>query len=219
MYLAAAQLPVLQWWAFAAMSLVSLGIVAYRWYFNEERRIQRRIAGLPARRIGELLDGEVARVVGRVRAGPTLVSPLTGRRCVYYRATLLEYRSRGKSGHWHVIANESNHVDFSVVDGSDEVLVRMIDPRVSVERDSHTQSGTWDDPSELQRAFVEQHGGSTVNLLGMNRGLRYTEGVIEPDEPVTVVGHVVVIGGGVRVLEPMAEGGLLVSDVAHLTSG
>jgi hypothetical protein len=209
------------WTLFGAVPLVAgVALGAAIWhFFSEDRRIQRRIAALPVRRIGELGDGETARVVGRVRAGATLVSPLTGRTCVYYRAILEEYRQHGKFGAWHVIADASNHVDFSVVDDGGEALVRMIDPTVSVNRDAHTRSGLWEDPDDLQRAFVEAHGGSAENFLGMNRALRYTEGVIEPDEAVSVVGQVVLVGPGVRVLEPMDAGGLLVSDEAHLTVG
>lgn len=60
-------------------------------------------------------------------AGPyTLVAPITGRACYYYRTVIWEWKRRGRSSQWVVVANECMHLPFFLDDNTGKI---MIDPR------------------------------------------------------------------------------------------
>jgi len=191
--------------------LFVVGAVAFGWYFAEDQKIRRRIRSAPRVKIAEARDGMEVRLVGTIRPGHTLSSPLSHRLGVYYRATIEEYRSSGKSGSWYLIADEEQFVDFSLADETGEVLVRMVHPRVSVVNDTHSRSGTFDDATPAEESFLQRHGGCSLGLFGLNRTLRYKEGVFEPGEQVSVVGRIVAMDG-LKVVEPLPEHGLFASD-------
>ena len=79
-------------------------------------------------------------------------------------------------------------VQFLLRDASGVARVRMDRAQVAVVRDIHTRSGFLDDPTPMEREFLEMQGEDPTGGGGMNRGLRYTEGVIEVGEVVTALG-------------------------------
>ena len=66
--------------------------------------------------------------------GPyTLVAPITGRPCYYYRTVIWEWKRRGKSSQWVIVANECMYLPFFLDDNTGKM---MIDPR-GAELDLH----------------------------------------------------------------------------------
>lgn len=174
------------------------------------RRALKKRAVTPIR---GLRDGEVARVRGVVVADEALEAPLTHRACVYYLATIDE--GRGEHTRWHEVAREERYVDFVIDDGTAKLRVCMSVPRVAVVHDTHSRSGSFDDANEREEALLRRHGLRSTDLLGLNRPIRYTEGVIEPGEEVTALGRVrseVRDGERVLILDALGDGPLLLSD-------
>jgi hypothetical protein len=181
-------------------------------YHSPERQVLRRIRSLPARRIADLADGEDVRIRGQIRAATTRPAPMSGRPCVYSRVTVREHRRIGDTHLWFILFQEEARADFSVVDDSGEVLVRMVRPQVSVVRDSVTECGGSVKVTPPQAAMLLRHGEASQLYLGCERTLRFEEGVLEPGERVSVVGRVHVVEGELRLLEPLTDGGLYVTD-------
>jgi hypothetical protein len=216
--------------------LVVVGVlvaVALGHYFGEARRIRRQLRALPRVRIGQAAERQLVRLEGRVLDGESLSAPLTGRRCVFYVALVEEYVSNGKSGRWRQRARETRGVPFAIEDGSGRAVIDASGGRLDVQLDSTTQSGTFDDATAVEEAFLARHGLRSEGWL-FNKRLRYREGVIEIGETVACAGRAVrepdpdavARGTGYREGPPTrlrvggsAEAPLLLSDATEVTRG
>jgi hypothetical protein len=163
-------------------------ILVTSWYFSEDQKIRRTLRGAPATRIADLGDGQLGKVVGRARGlTETLAAPISGRRCIYFSVTVEERRSTGKSNHWRTVIREARGVPFMLEDDSGRALVDATAARIAAEFDGHSQSGTFDDPTPAEQAFLDRHGQDGQRWL-FNRTLRYREAVIEEGETIAVLG-------------------------------
>ncbi|MDC0716992.1 GIDE domain-containing protein [Nannocystis bainbridge] len=201
----------------AAALIVGAGL---SFALSNDARTRRTLKRRPLTPIRGLREGEVARVSGRVVAGErVLQAPLSGRASVYYLATVDQETGRN---YWREVAREERYVDFSIDDGTGRLQVVTSVPRVAVVRDLHTRSGTFDDASEIEEAFLRRHELKSVNMIGLNIAIRYEEGVIEPGEEVTVLGLVraeIRDGRRVLVIDAPEEGPLLMSDDPRAVHG
>jgi hypothetical protein len=158
------------------------------WYYAERQTIRRQLRKTPTKRINELGDDELGKVVGRARAlEEALLAPLTGRRCVYFEATIEEHRSSGKSSYWKTIIREKRGVPFMLEDDSGRALVDATAARFAIDVDGKSRSGTFDDPTDDEKAFLARHGQQGQGWI-FNRPLRYREAVIEDGETIAVLG-------------------------------
>jgi hypothetical protein len=176
-----------------------VAIVAASRVWNEKARIRRDMRSAPLVDIAELREGLTGRLVGRVGEGETLQAPFTGRSCVFYEATVEEYRSSGKSGSWRQVIREVSGVSFVLDDGTGRAIVDPGGARVDVDIDMTTRSGTFDDATPIEEQFLTRHGLRSTGWV-MNKSLRYREGVIEIGETIAVMGQ------GVREPDPDAVG-------------
>lgn len=176
-----------------------VAIVAASFMWNEKARIRRELRGASRVDIGELREGRTGRVVGKVGDGETLQAPFTGRSCVFYEASVEEYRTRGKSGSWRQVVREARGVPFVLDDGTGRAIVDPSGARVAVDLDMTTRSGTFDDATPVEEEFLTRHGLRSTGWV-FNKSLRYREGVIEIGETIAVMGQ------GVREPDPDAVG-------------
>ncbi len=179
--------------------VAGVAIVAASLMWNEKARIRRELRGAPRVDLAELREGRTGRVVGRVGEGETLQAPFTGRSCVFYEATVEEYRSSGKTGSWRQVVREAMGVPFVLDDGTGRAIVDPRGARVAVDLDMTTRSGTFDDATPVEEQFLTRHGLRSTGWV-FNKSLRYREGVIEVGETIAVMGQ------GVREPDPDAVG-------------
>lgn len=172
---------------FAVLAVVGIVVGAF-WYFSDSQKIRRQLRKMAAKPIGQLRDDELGKVVGRARAlEAVLTAPLTGRSCVYFTATVEEHRSTGKTHYWKTIIKETRGVPFVLEDGSGRAIVDATAARIAIDFDGRSQSGTFDDPTEAERAFLARHGEKGQGWI-FNRRLRYREAVIAEGETIAVLG-------------------------------
>lgn len=127
-------------------------------------------------------------MVGRALAlDETLRAPLSGRPCVHYIVTVEEKRHRRKSSYWKTIIKEARTVAFALEDDSGRAIVDATAARIALDFDGRSTSGTFDDPSEAERAFLARHGEKGQGWI-FNRALRYREAVIAEGETIAVLG-------------------------------
>lgn len=179
--------------------VAGVAIVAASRLWNEKARIRRELRAAPRVDIAELDEGRTGRLVGTVGDGATVQAPLTGRSCVFFEATVEEYRSSGKTGSWRQVAREVGGMPFVLDDGTGRAIVDPTGARVAVDLDMTTRSGTFDDPTPVEEQFLQRHGLRATGWV-FNRSLRYREGVIEVGETIAVMGQ------GVREPDPDAVG-------------
>lgn len=195
--------------SFVAISVVSIGFML----FNPTAVLKRKLRKVPVSHIGSLSTGAQARITGTIAPDNlSLTSPFMQKQCAWYRTTVEEYRSHGKSSSWQQIVKEEQFTDFVLSDVTGRCRVHMQRPSVASNADIQSKSGTFDDATTAEDAFLQRHGLSSVGLLGMNRRLRYTEMVLEVGESVTVLGRAGASSVGTITFEPDPELGLLLSD-------
>lgn len=195
--------------SFVAIAVVSMGFI----FFNPSAVLKRKLRKVPVSHIGSLSVGAQARITGTIAPDNlSLSSPFMKKQCAWYRTTVDEYHSHGKSGSWRQIIKEERFTDFVMSDVTGRCRVQMLNPSVASTPDMQSRSGTFDDASVAEDAFLQRHGLSSVGLLGMNRRLRYREQVLEVGESVTVLGRAAAHQVGVITLGPDPELGLLLSD-------
>ena len=163
---------------------VSAGIAS--WYWSATARLRRALRRAKHVSIAEASEGSVVRLGGRVVEGETLEAPLTGRRCVYYVAIVEEFEAGSTPDSWRELAREARGVQFAIEDGTGRAIVDPDGARVDVDLDRTSRSGSLEEPTAAQVAFLERQG---VTLTGwsFNKTLRYREGVFEVGEPIAIM--------------------------------
>lgn len=181
--------------AFVGMALLTLlALLLYTCFTSRDRRIRRALRSASSTPVARLVEGEVVKVCGRARVlERVLEAPLTGRQCVFYRA-LVEEPGKGDgrldSDGWHPLVDEYNSTDFLVEDATGSVRVHVDGAEPVLVLDASFWSAIFNSPTPRLEAYLAQYGQASKNWLGINRSLRYREGVLEPGEEVAVLGVV-----------------------------
>ena len=159
------------------------------WYFSEAQKIKRALRAAEHVPIANYPHGGIKRVIGVLSVeGDMLSAPLSGRQCAAWEVVVEEQRSSGKSTSWYTIVRQVEAVPFLVEDETGRAHVDPSGAQLVVTADRHSRSGTFDDPTPEERAFLDRHGEEATGWV-FNRTLRYREGVLEPDELVAVLGQ------------------------------
>lgn len=198
------------------------------------RKINRSLECAAVTPIRDAPTGQVVTIAGNIEpVGKTLRAPFSKRECVFYEVVVEQYRGL-RLGDWFPLIHETEAVDFYVVDDTDRALIKQgklqSGLKAASERDHEAVSQAFQDASPDLEAYLRLRGQSSKEL-GMNRILRYREGVFELGEKVVAKGTAMreqsteptVAGSGYRgvgqrfVLGPLPGGSILISDDAELT--
>lgn len=172
----------------------------------QERRL---ILDTPFSKIRSASIGMVE--ISGLAVGPyTMVAPLTGRTCYYYRTLVWEWKQRGRSKQWVKVAGESRHVPFFVDDNTGRMLIDPRGAELDLHRDFQQQFSdsffsTKEPVPDTVRTFLARHGVRTNNKI------KVEEFCIKPKNALFIMGTLAE-NPGIRVTpDPLAEDGMLVS--------
>lgn len=173
--------------------IVLVAVLAFAfvlWWFSSEQVAKRKLKKAVAVPIAEAVEGSLVKITGQLALADTeaLAGPLTGRACAGYTVEVQERRRSGKSSHWHTVISTQDTVSFVVEDETGKALVKPHGATLVLVRDAHLSSGFLNDASQRIEEFLASHGRSSEGFLGMNKAMRYKEGVLEPGEEVAVLG-------------------------------
>lgn len=178
-----------------SIAIVALVVSWVMKYYSAENRTKRMLRAVRVWPIGELPEDTLGRVIGEAQPiDRVLQSPLTGRPCVYYVASVQEY----SQGEWNTQFQERDGVPFLLTDRTGRAIVDPSCAEIALNFDRESRSGTFDDPTPTQAAFLAKHGGESKGWF-FNKKLRYIEAVIEPSE------RVAVLGSGIREPDPQGR--------------
>jgi hypothetical protein len=144
--------------------------------------------------------------VSGLAVGPyTMIAPVTGRPCYYYRTVAWEWKREGKNNKWVKVAGECMHVPFFLDDNTGRVLVDPRGAELDLHRDFQENYNTSffsrnETPAAVD-SFLARHGVATSNqlkieeccikpknslfilgTLGDNEGIEVNDGVVsDPD--------------------------------------
>ncbi len=158
-------------------------------YFNKKATIKRKLRKAPVKRVFSFVNGEVAKLVGKVElVDEPLVAPLSNRKCSYYHILVEQQVSSGKSSHWKKLIEEEVSCKFVIRDGNSHAFIQGKDLKSHIIDDRKYRSGFLQDATEGLERYLNRHGYKSENVLGLNKTIRYKEGVLEKEEEVAVMG-------------------------------
>jgi hypothetical protein len=138
----------------------------FRGFYLLQRR--RLILDTPFSKIRSAAMGMVE--VSGLAVGPyTMLAPITGRPCYYYRTQAWEYKQNGKNKQWVSVAGECMHVPFFLDDNTGRVLVdprgAELDLHRDFKEDYNTSFFSRDDTPANVNSFLARHGVATTNRI------------------------------------------------------
>lgn len=173
---------------FIALFFVALiGGIVYSHYFSRKGIVRRKLNKVEEIAIADFKDDETGKVRGVVKfVKEPLIAPLTGRPCAHYRVIVEEQRNSGKSRSWHKIIEEEKSTNFLIQDGDQYALLDHKNRKSYLVPDAKYSSGFLNDATGELESFLNTHGHKSENFLGLNKTIRYREGVLEEGEQVAV---------------------------------
>jgi len=139
-------------------------------FFRGFYLLQRRhlILDTPFSKIRSAAMGMVE--VSGLAVGPyTMMAPITGRPCYYYRTVAWEWKREGKNNQWVKVAGECMHLPFFLDDNTGRVLVDPRDADLDLHRDFQEEFNTSffsrnETPASVD-SFLARHGVATSNRI------------------------------------------------------
>jgi len=168
-----------------------VGIVIYVIAFHF-LKIKHLIQNTPTSKIRSLAMG-FAEACGKVipLENGLFMSPFSNQQCVYYRYTIEEYRSSGKSSAWITIKKDERQNKFFIRDDTGKVLVDPNNATIDISKSNVYNSSLGKDPPYNVIRFLETQNISFEGpLFKMNRRMRYTEYLIKPNDTLYIMGTV-----------------------------
>jgi hypothetical protein len=171
--------------------LAVVGAVAGMYLFYRGFRLLQRkrlILNTPASKIRSASMGLVE--INGLAVGPyTMLAPITGVPCYYFRTTAWQWQQRGRSSEWVKVADESLHVPFFLDDNTGRVLVDPQGAEMDIHRDFHDEFSTTLFSSSLGvpanvASFLARNGVST------DKKIKVDEYCIKPKNALFILGTV-----------------------------
>jgi len=164
-------------------------IFFFLFYFSKRAAMRRKMKNAVSQKISQFINGDVAKIVGNIEfVGEPLLAPLSGRPCAYYHAIVEQRVSSGKNSNWKKLIDEEISGKFVIRDGRDCALIDCKQIKTYLVPDKTFHSGFMNDASTQLEQFLTQRGIKSVSFIGLNKTIRYREGVLESGELVAVLG-------------------------------
>ena len=152
------------------------------------RLLQRKrlILNTPASKIRSASMGLVE--INGLAVGPyTMMAPITGVPCYYFRTMAWQWQQKGKNNEWVKVADESLHLPFFIDDNTGRVLVDPQGAEMDIHRDFHDEfscalfASSFDAPSNVF-SFLARHGVST------DKKIKVEEYCVKPKNALFILG-------------------------------
>ena len=152
---------------------------------------KRLVEDIPTSKVRSIAMGLVE-VKGKAHpaAKNVMTSPLTGKKCVYYKYMVEKLVSSGKSSHWVKVKGKNSIEPFYLQDNTGKVMVDPKKAGVHTPMSYHSQSKWGKDPEPTVKKFLDHENiRFEGSLFGMNYTMRYREWMIAPGTDVYVMGE------------------------------
>lgn len=168
-----------------------IGFLVY--YFGTKQVIIRKLKKINPKPIGSLKTNELSKITGKaLHVTEPLIAPFSKRQCIFYTMKIEQKKSNGKNSYWKTIVKEEKFQDFFVERNGDYVIVQPTQhPKNYLSHlvvDKKQESGTFNDPTPEFEKLLHSYNIETTGFFGFNKSIKYTEGIIEIGERITVAG-------------------------------
>lgn len=158
-------------------------------FFSKKAVVVRKLKKANTKRISSFVNGEVAKIVGKIECiGTLLIAPLSGRKCVYYYILIEQRVKSGETYRWKKLIEEEVAGTFGIRDWQYCAQIDSKNIMSHIAQDRNYSSGFFNNASENLNCYLEKHGKKSINFFGFNKTLRYKEGVLEEGEMISVMG-------------------------------
>ncbi len=165
------------------------GVIIYAIFFNRRGIVKRKMKKTSLVNISSFLENDVARTTGKIElVGEPMLSPLSGRPCGYYHIHIEKKVQNGKNSNWSNVVDEEVAGNFIIRDGRYGAVISGKKLKTYLIQDKTFRSGTFNDADERLNNYLAKKGHSSTGFFGMNKTMRYKEGILEAGEMVAVVG-------------------------------
>ncbi|MGJ8744306.1 hypothetical protein [Polaribacter sp.] len=168
-------------------------IIFLVFFFNTKQKIIRTLSKLPMKQIGSLKTNEFNKVSGKaLHIKEPLIAPFSKRKCIFFVLKIEQKKSSGKNRYWKTLVHDEKIQDFFLEKNGDYVMLRPTQKPKNYMNylvvDKKDSSGTFNDPNSKVLALLKRYNIKSEGFFGFNKTLRYSEGVIEIGEEITVAG-------------------------------
>jgi hypothetical protein len=176
---------------YVAAGLIIAGIILFiSFYYRRKAIVKRKLGKAPLKKISDFQSGETARFNGKVELiDEPLIAPLSKRECAYYYIHVEERVSSGKESHWRTLIEEEESCRFVIRDWTKCAFIQDKNIKSYIVQDREYKSGFLNDATPELEQYLNQHCFKSEGMLGMNKTIRYREGVLEKGEEITVMGR------------------------------
>ena len=176
------------WPVIVAVVVVSAVIASF--FFSKKSIVKRKLKKAVVKKISDFIDGDVAKIIGTIElVDEPLLAPLSGRPCAFYHIHIEQNVSNAKSSSWRTLIKKEASCKFLVRDGYRFAFITDQRVKKHIVQDKHFSSGFLNDANENLEKYLAAHGHKSTNLIGLNRTIRYREGILEKGEQVAVYGR------------------------------
>ena len=159
------------------------------YYFSSKAIIKRKLKNSEFKKIADFKNGEVAKIVGTVEfIGSPLYSPLSKRECAHYYIHVEEKVGSGKNSKWETLIEESISSKFLIKEEEHYAFINDNKLKSYIVQDISYSSGFLNDATKDLEEYLKSKGEESEGFLGMNRRIRYKEGILEKEERIAVRG-------------------------------
>ncbi len=156
---------------------------------SKKARIRRKLRKSELKKIADFKSGEIAKIIGKVEfVDDPLISPLSNRICSYYYVHVQQKVSSGKSSHWKTIVEEEVSSKFVIREDTDYAFINDNKLKCYIVQDRNYSSGFMKDATENLEKYLNSKDYKSEGFMGINKTLRYKEGVLEKEEEIAVFG-------------------------------
>jgi hypothetical protein len=174
---------------FVLFVVIVVIIAFYRLVSGNAFEVGSKLQKTGQKKIADFKDGDIGKIVAKIAPlGKTLRAPLSGRVCVYYHVQVEQKIAGNRPPIWQTILDEEEAGDVILNDGDHYALIDTELTRTYLVKDVKLESGFKKDPSPALKQYLAKHGVGNYNWLGLNKDLRFKEGVLEKNEVVIVSG-------------------------------
>ena len=167
-----------------------VGIFISSVFRNKKAIINNNIKKEVYKRIDQFTDGETAKITGVIEyVGETLIAPLSGKECAYYYVRVEKSELAGKQRRLTTILEENATKTFVIRDGDKYAFINDKNIKSFIVRDIDYTSGILVDIPKLFEAYLKKNNEKGNGFLGLNRTLRFQEGLLKKGDEVIVSGQ------------------------------
>jgi len=172
------------------LTLVAV-LIFLTWWLRNNPRNKRLLQKAKSLRIADVENGEYAKISGNVAPfGETLIAPLSGRECVYYKVTVEVGRAAMMEGDFSYapLISETESVVFLLEQENDSAHIVLENYDSLIKNDFGYESDPTQEATPKLEAFLEKYGEQSKDANGYSKTLRYREAILEIGEEVAIKG-------------------------------